>query len=84
VQTFIERSLSRRLRLDGAQRLKLHEIVSDARGQFKEVRQQYRPQMILIFSNADSQITALLTPGQLERYENLKQENRLLLPAASH
>jgi Spy/CpxP family protein refolding chaperone len=81
VQTMIERKLARRLRLDSRQEVKLHEILSDAHGQLKDLRQEYRPQFAEIVSNANEQITAILTPEQQARFEKLKQENRPLLRA---
>jgi hypothetical protein len=80
-QAFVERDLARKLRLDESQQAKLHEILSDTRGQLKDLRQQYRPQAVLIFSNADSEITALLTSEQLARYEKFKESNRPILRA---
>jgi hypothetical protein len=74
-QAFVERDLSRKLRLDEGQRVKLHGILSDTRGQLKGLRQQYRPQAGLVISNADAQITALLTPAQQARYEKFKESN---------
>lgn len=81
VQTFVERSLARRLRLDGGQRAKLHDILSDTHGQLKVLRREYGPQFVLIVSNASEQITAILTPEQQARFEQLKQKNHPLLQA---
>ena len=80
-QAVIERSLTRKLRLDNGQQVKLHQILSDAHGQLKDLRQQYRPQLTGIFSNANGQIIALLTPEQQARFEKLKLENHPLLQA---
>jgi hypothetical protein len=81
VQLIIERRLAWRLRLDNDQRAKLHDILSDTHGQLADLRRQYRPQVVSILGHADSQITALLTPAQQDRYEKFKQENRPLLQA---
>jgi Spy/CpxP family protein refolding chaperone len=75
VQTSIERRLVRRLRLDAAQAGKLDEILTGARGQLMELRKQYRPPVTLVFSNANVQINALLTPEQRGQYEKIKAEN---------
>lgn len=80
IQTLIERRLAWRLRLDGPQRAKLHEILSGTHQQLVDLRQQYRPQFVSILTNADSQISAILTPAQEERYDQLKAENRSFLP----
>jgi len=69
VQGFVERDLAWKLRLDESQRVQLHKILSTSRGQLRELRQQIQPQMTLVFSNANSQITAMLTPEQQARYE---------------
>jgi hypothetical protein len=81
VQAVIERNLARRLRLDGGQQAKLHEILSEAHGQLKDLRREYQPQVIVIVSHTEQQIDAILTPGQQARFEKLKEENRPLLRA---
>jgi hypothetical protein len=80
-QTFMERNLKRRLRLDNGQQVKLHQILSDAHGQLRDLRQEYRPQLVEVFSNANGQIIAMLTPEQQARFERLKLENRPILQA---
>jgi Spy/CpxP family protein refolding chaperone len=80
-QAIMERNFTRRLRLDDGQQVKLHQILSDAHGQLKDLRQQYRPQLVEIFSNANGQIIALLTPEQQRRFERLQLENHPLLQA---
>lgn len=76
LQAFIERDLSRKLRLDTSQRAKLHTILTDTHDQLQNLREQYRPQAALVFSNADAEITAMLTPEQQARYEKVKELNR--------
>jgi hypothetical protein len=80
-QAVMERNLTRRLRLDNGQQVKLHQILSDAHGQLKDLRRQDRPQLAEIFSNANGQIIALLTPEQQAQFEKLKLENHPLLQA---
>ena len=82
VQTLVERRLKWRLRLDATQQAQVHEILTGTREQFAELRREYRPQVMVIVSNADAQISAVLTPAQQQRYERFKEENRALLPAA--
>jgi len=81
VQAVLERRLTRQLRLDNGQQAKLHDILSDTGGQLKDLRREYSPQFVLIFSNANEQVTAILTPEQEARYEKLKQGNHPLLQA---
>jgi Spy/CpxP family protein refolding chaperone len=78
-QLFIEREMKWKLRLDDSQQLKLHEILTDSRGQMRDLRQQIHPQMVLVWSNTDSQISAMLTPEQQARYDKFKEANRPLL-----
>lgn len=79
VQTRVERRLNRQLWLDTNQQAQVHQILTDARGQLKGLRQEYRPQAVLIVSNADVEISALLTPAQQKRFEKMKQNNREFL-----
>jgi Spy/CpxP family protein refolding chaperone len=79
VQTLIERRLKWQLRLDASQQAQVHQILADARGRLKGLRQEYRPQVVLIVSNVDVEISALLTPAQQKRFEKMKQENRAFL-----
>jgi hypothetical protein len=81
VQAVIERGLTRKLRLDGEQQTKLRGILSDTRAQLDDLRGQFKPQAGLILSNANGQITALLTPEQAARFEELKRKNHPLLRA---
>jgi Spy/CpxP family protein refolding chaperone len=81
VQVIVERNIARRLQLDGGQRAKLHDILSDAHGQLKEVRREYQPQVVVIVSNTEQQIDAMLTPEQRARFEKLKEQNRPMLRA---
>lgn len=81
VQTVIERRLTRQLRLDADQQTKLRGILTDAHGQMDDVRRQFRPQVVLIVSNANSQITAMLTPEQQARFETVKERNHPFLRA---
>jgi hypothetical protein len=80
-QTFMERNLTRKLRLDNGQQVKLHEILSDAHGQLKDLRREYQPQFFEVLSNANGQITAILTPAQQAEFDKLKSENHPLMQA---
>jgi len=75
VQAVMERALTHRLRLDTDQQAKLHTILTDMRGQLRQVRQQVQPQTTLIVSNTDEKISALLTPEQQARYQKLKEQD---------
>ena len=85
VQSLMERNLTRRLRLDNEQQVKLHEILTDARGQLSGLRKEFQPQAAAVLRDTDGKITALLTPEQQVRYEKFKERNwpalRMLKPA---
>lgn len=78
VQAFVERDLTRKLRLDNDQQIKLHSILTDTRGRLRGLRQEYQPQAAAALIEADEKLTALLTPEQQARYQKFKQENRPL------
>ena len=77
----IERNLTFRLRLDEGQRAQLHAILADTHDQLQSLRRQYRPQVVLLLSNANERISVLLTPEQLARFEAWKKENHPLWQA---
>lgn len=83
-QMIVERKLAWKLRLDEAQRLKMHEILKAARGQMKVLRHDFQPQMQSVAGAADVKILALLTPEQQARYELFKKEERPLFPGLTH
>ena len=78
-QLVIEKRLTRRLGLDPGQQSKLDRILTDARAQLTALRQQYRPSVTMIFSNANAQISALLTVDQRLKYEKMREENAPLV-----
>jgi hypothetical protein len=78
-QQFMERDLAWNLRLDGDQRAQLHDILTASRTQLREIRKQIQPQTAVVYSNANAQITALLTPAQQARFEQFKAANQFFL-----
>jgi len=81
-QAFMEHNLTRKLKLDNEQQVKLHQILTAAHAQLKDLRSEYQPQFFAVVSNASQQITGILTPEQQARFEKLRAENHLMLPAA--
>jgi Spy/CpxP family protein refolding chaperone len=79
VQLLVERNLRWRLRLDAGQQVQVHRILTGAHGQLRELRQEYRPQMVAVVTNAEAEISAILTPEQQMRFEKMQQENRRFL-----
>ena len=75
MQSLMERNLTRKLRLDNAQQVKLHAILTDARGQLTDLRKEFQPQAASVLTNADQKISALLTPEQQARYDEFKERN---------
>ena len=82
MQAVIERNLTRKLRLDNGQQVKLHQILTGAHAQLKELRGEYQPQFFAVVSNASQQISVMLTPEQQARFEKLQAENHPLLQPA--
>ncbi len=81
-QLLLERNLRRQLRLDAGQRVEVHRILTDARVQLRDLRLEYRPQVVTILTNTEAQISAVLTPEQEARFERMQQENQHFLQPA--
>jgi Spy/CpxP family protein refolding chaperone len=81
-QLLLERNLRRQLQLDPRQRVQVHRILTDARVQLRDLRQEYRPQMVAVLTNAETQISAILTPEQEARFEQMQQANQHFLQPA--
>ena len=80
-QFLMERNLTRKLRLDHGQQVKLHEILTETRTQLRDLRQEFQPQTAAVLRGTDEKIAALLTPEQQARYEIIKEQNRPMLRA---
>jgi len=79
-QMLLERNLRWRLHLDARQRVEVHRILTDTRIQLRDLRQEYRPQVVAVLTNTESQISTILTPEQEARFEKMQQENRRFFP----
>lgn len=79
-QILLERNLRRRLHLDAHQRMEVHQILTDTRVQLRDLRKEYRPQVVAVLTNTEAQISAVLTPGQQAQFERMQQENRRFFP----
>ena len=75
--SWAERELARRLALDFSQREQLHVVLSETRVKLRDLRREFQPQTMLINSNANARISALLTPEQRTRFEQFALENLL-------
>jgi Spy/CpxP family protein refolding chaperone len=80
-QILLERNLRWQLHLDARQRVEVHRILTDARVQLRDLRKEYRPQVVAVLTNTEAQISAVLTPEQEAQFEQMQRENRRLLPA---
>jgi hypothetical protein len=80
-QILLERNLRWQLHLDARQRVEVHRILTDARVQLRDLRKEYRPQVVAVLTNTEAQISAVLTPDQEAQFEQMQRENRRLLPA---
>ena len=80
-QMLLERNLRWRLHLDEHQRVEVHRILTDTRVQLRDLRQEYRPQVVAVLTNTEAQISAILTPEQEARFEQMQQENRRFFPS---
>jgi hypothetical protein len=76
LQARIERSLTSRLRLDQAQSVKVHLVLSQARSDLKDLRQEFQPKFLQIIAQSELQIRDTLTPQQRERFDKMQKENR--------
>ncbi len=79
-QMLLERNLRWRLHLDARQRVEVHRILTDTRIQLRDLRQEYRPQVVAVLTNTEAQISAVLTPEQEARFEKMQQENPRFFP----
>ncbi len=80
LRLLIERRITRQLRLDLQQRRKVDDILTDTQRELQALRREFAPEVITIISNAESQISATLTPEQRERFEKFREENHRLWP----
>ena len=79
-QMLLERNLRWQLRLDARQRVEVHRILTDTRVQLRDLRKEYRPQVVAVLTNTEAQISAVLTPEQEAQFERMQQENRRFFP----
>ena len=76
VRIRIERYLSRKLDLDADQRRQVSAILMESQTRLRDVRQSVQPQFQEIFSNAEEQVSALLTPAQREQFKKVRRNAR--------
>ena len=64
-----------RLRLDAQQREKMDEILTRAQGDLVALKHDFTPRFVAITSNTESEISAMLTREQRERFEKFRKEH---------
>ena len=78
LRLIIERRMTVRLKLDMDQRVKVDQILKRTQEDLQTLRQQFAPPFQTILSNAQTEISAVLTPEQRERFTKFREENRHL------
>ena len=78
VRELIERRLAARMKLETAQREKVHAALAESQRELRELRQEVAPRFRGILSNTEAQIAVVLTPEQRERFAKFKEENQRL------
>lgn len=81
VQLQIERELTWKLRLTPDQRREVAEILATTHGQLKQLRSEVQPQFAEIVHTAATNINALLTPEQQERFDKFRAAHRQIFSA---
>ena len=78
VRDKVERRLAWKLKLDAAQRTRVHDILVGAQGDLKSLRSEFQPRFARIMGAAQTNIAATLSPEQQKRFEEFQSENRHL------
>jgi hypothetical protein len=74
----IEKRLTAQLRLNLEQRQKADQILTHTAGELKALRREFAPRFAAILTNAESEVSLILTPEQRERFKKFREENRQL------
>lgn len=81
IKVLIEKRLTRRLKLDPSQQTKVEQILNQTQNDLRSLRQDFAPRFQAIMLETQSEISAVLTPEQRQRFEKLREENRSLWQA---
>lgn len=68
--------LDRKLGLDAGQLEQVRAIVHETQDGIREVRSRFRPQMMAVIEKAEMKISAILTPEQRKKYEQMIVERK--------
>jgi hypothetical protein len=78
MRSLIEKRLTAQLRLDPEQRQRVDQILTHTAGELKALRREFAPRFAAILTNAESEVSVMLTPEQRERFRKFREENRQL------
>ena len=78
MRVLVEKRLNARVHLDPEQHRKVDQILTNTEGDLKALRREFAPRFVAILTNAESEISAVLTPEQRERFKKFREENRQL------
>jgi Spy/CpxP family protein refolding chaperone len=68
--------LSQKLDLDEQQRAAVREIIRGTQAEMKEIRKQYRPQMLLTLEKGRAEVRKILRPDQQTKYDQFIAERK--------
>ena len=68
--------LSQRLDLDEQQRVAVRQIIRGTQAEMKEIRKQYRPQMVKPLEKSRAEVRKLLRPDQQIKYDQYLAERK--------
>lgn len=76
IRARIERDLTRRLKLNDQQRPQVHAALVRAHARLQTLRQEFQPRFLVIVSDAQQEVSSVLTPEQREQFEKFKLETQ--------
>jgi saccharopine dehydrogenase-like NADP-dependent oxidoreductase len=75
LRDFIEKRMTVRLRLDARQRAQVDEILQRRQADLVALRGDFAPRFRGIMSNAETEISAVLTAEQRERFQKFREQH---------
>jgi len=78
LRSIIAKRVQRQLKLDAEQRIKVDQILEHTQNDLRSLRMDFAPRFHSIMSNAQAEISEVLTPEQRKRFEKFREENRRL------
>jgi hypothetical protein len=78
VRLRIERDLTRKLKLDAPQQMKVRQILIQGQSDIQQLRSEYQPRFAVIIDRANTGISAVLTPEQQGKFAQIQARNQAL------